>query len=551
MDGDNRQLELGSSILRRYGALETERASWITHWRELSEYVQPRMARFLVTDRNRGIKANRKILNNRATRSHRICSSGMMSGVTNPAQAWFRLSINGDAADVDLSIREWLDDVTQLMLLAMSQSNLYSALQTTYDAETLFGTAALGVFEDEKDLFRAEAYPIGSYVLANNSKGQVDTFGRKYQLAVRQLVQEFGLEACSESVQQQWRNGNRDAWVDVLHFIEPNVGRNPDKLTAQHKAFRSVYAEPAELSKGKFLRISGFDEFPVMAPRWRVTGEDVYGTSPGMEALGDIKELQYNEGKKKQAYALQVEPPVLVGHSLMNPDFAPGGVNRVADASIGSGARAAYEVNFDTSGVRADIEAIEQRIASTFFEDVFMAITNIQKANTREIEIQQRVQERMMQMGPVLQQNNRDLYQPLIDRIFNIMWRRGALPEPPEELEGAQIKVEYVSILQQAQRSSGTSDIEQFFAFVGNGTQLYPNMGDAIDPDKLVDTYAEKRGIPPDILTSREERQAAREQRAQQAQMQQLASMAQPAQQLTQAAKNMAEMPQGMSLAPQ
>lgn len=545
VDAEARHLELGKSIYRRYCALETERASWIPHWRDLGDYVQPRQARFLVTDRNKGSKVNHKILNNKATRSHRICSSGMMSGVTNPAQQWFRLSVNDDAAAVGLDVREWLDDVTQLMLQAMAQSNLYTALQAVYDSETLFGTAAMGIYEDDETLFRAECYPIGSYVLANNNRGQVDTFGRKYQLTVRQLVQEFGLDACSESVRNLWRNGNQDAWIEVLHFVEPNVGRNPDRMSATHKAFRSVYGEPGELSKGKLLRHSGFDEFPVVVARWRVTGEDVYGWSPGMDALGDIKELQYNERKKKQAYALQVEPPVLIAQSLTNPDLTPGGVNRVADASLNSGARALYQVQFDVSGLREDNAAIEDRIAAAFFEDVFMAITNIQHANTREIEIQQRVQERMMQMGPVLQQNNSDLYKPLIDRIFALMWRRGALPPPPDKLEGRSLKVEYVSVLQQAQRSSGTSDIEQFFSFVGNGSQLYPNMGDAIDPDKLVDTYAEKRGIPPDILTSQEERDAARQQRAQRQQMDQLAQMAQPAQQLTQAAKNMAEMPQG------
>jgi hypothetical protein len=545
METDNSQCELGQSIQRRFSALETERSSWIPHWRELSEFVQPRQARFLVTDRNKGNKVNRRILNNKATRSHRICSSGMMSGVTNPAQQWFRLSVNGDAATVGLEVREWLDDVTQLMLQAMAQSNLYTALQIAYDSETLFGTAAVGVFEDDETLFRAECYPIGSYVLANNNKGRVDTFGRKYQLTVRQVVQEFGIEQCSDSTAKMWRDGNQDTWVDVLHFIEPNRGRNTQSKLARNKPYRSIYAEPSELSKGAFLRISGFDEFPVMAARWWVTGEDVYGGSPGMNALGDIKELQYNEGKKKRAFALQVEPPVVVPMDAGDIDLAPGGVSRVASTGANAQVRAAYEVNFDTAGVRTDIEAIEQRIASAFYEDVFQAITNIQRANTREIEIQERVQERMMQMGPVLQQNNSDLYGPLIDRIFAIMWRRGALPEPPEDVQGYPLKVEYTSILQQAQRSSGTDDIEQFFSFIGNGSQLYPTMGDAVNPDKLVDTYAEKRGISPDILTSQEERDAMRQQREQQNQMQQLAQMAQPAQQLTQATKNMAELPQG------
>ena len=38
----------------RRGSLELERSSFISHWRELADYIAPRRGRFERTDRNRG-----------------------------------------------------------------------------------------------------------------------------------------------------------------------------------------------------------------------------------------------------------------------------------------------------------------------------------------------------------------------------------------------------------------------------------------------------------------------------------------------------------------
>lgn len=539
-------LPLAQQMLSRLGRLKSERSSWDPHWRELDEYVQPRTSRFLCSDRNQGGKANQKILNNAATLAHIQLASGLKSGLTNPAQPWLKLAPADPILAQVYDVQIWLDDTTQRVLSAFARSNFYTQMDLVYESLGLPGIGALGIYEDEDDDIRCEFYPIGSYYAACSRSTRIDTFYRETQKTVIEMVSEYGLEQCSTSVREMYRNNNLDATVKVVHVVEPNIGRARDSDLAKDKAWRSYWFEPAEAAKDRFLKKSGFDEFPIMCPRWRQVGNEPYGRSPAMDALGDIKELQYHERKKKQAIAKMVDPPMVAPTSLRNgrASLVPGDITYVDTNSANDGFRPAYQVQFDVADVRAEIDAIENRIRRAFFNDVFMAITNIQRGNMREIEVQERVQERMMQMGPILNRLNDELLDPAVDRVFAILSRRGKLLPPPPELEGADLKIEYVSILQQAQRQAGLVDLQTFMAILGNVASIFGQ--DALDvtsPDQVMDAAANKLGIERSILTSADQRQSAREARAQQAQMQQLAAMAQPAQQLTQAAKNIAEMP--------
>jgi phytoene dehydrogenase-like protein len=84
------------------------------------------------------------------------------------------------------------------------------------------------------------------------------------------------------------------------------------------------------------------------------------------------------------------------------------------------------------------------------------------------------------------------------------MLRVGLIPEPPPELEGQDIKVEYISILAQAQKMVGTIAIEQVCSFVTQLAAVDSSVLDKIDWDEAVETYAEMIGIPARILRSAE-----------------------------------------------
>lgn len=141
-------------------------------------------------------------------------------------------------------------------------------------------------------------------------------------------------------------------------------------------------------------------------------------------------------------------------------------------------------------------------------------------------EVQERHEEKLLMLGPVLEGLIDDLLDPVIDRVFNVMVEdpRGLIPPPPDELSGMDLKVEYISVLAQAQRAVGISGIERLWGFAGQVAQMDPSVLDKLDADQTIDEYASMAGVSPSMIVPDEQVEEVRQQRAaQQAQMQQMA----------------------------
>jgi hypothetical protein len=517
--------------LRRYQALKGERTSWLEHWRELCDYIQPRKGRFLSSDQhNAGGKKNTHIINSVATWAARTLASGMMAGITSPARPWFRLT----TPDPDLAefgaVKDWLFLCEERLRLTFQRSNIYNALHQVYADLGTPGTSVLIVEDDPEDVIRGYVLPIGSYALANSARMRVDTIYRELSMTAAQLVEQFGLERCSDAVKNAYRDGQVDQRFDVLHIIEPD--RNARTGGAGPGAFpiRSCWVEAKAGDTQRPLRESGFEEFPAMCPRWSVTGEDVYGSSPAMEAIGDIRALQVLERKKGQMVAKIVDPPMRAPRALMNQhaSLLPGDVTFVDALGPGQTYAPAMEIPpAAIAVVGAEIREHEARIKTAFFADLWLSLTQGDAGQMTAREVVERHEEKMLQLGPVMERLTDELLDPLIDRAFGILLRNGDLPPPPEELLGMELRVEYLSILAQAQKLVGTSAVERLASFVGNLAGVRPEVLDKVDFDEMVDAYGGMLGVPPQLIRPDEDVAELRQARAQaQAQAEQAQAMA-------------------------
>lgn len=507
--------------------LELERSSFLSHWRELGEYILPRRPRFEVTDVNKGDKRNQKINDSTATLASRTLRSGMMAGVTSPARPWFRLTTpDPDMAEYG-SIKNWLAIVQQRMSTSFLRSNLYNTLPVAYGDLGVFGTAPLFIQEDFKDVLRTTSFPIGSYMIAKDYRGVVNTFIREFRMTVRQLVEEFGEKVngkyswdnFSLTVKNLYDNGQYEQWVDVVHAVYPNDEYIPDRLEAKFKKYSSCYYERGSYGYGnssqidtqhiggldtnKFLRESGFDYFPVLCPRWEVTGEDVYGTDcPGMTALPDIKQLQTGEKRLAQAIEKMVNPPFIAPTALKNSKVSilPGDITYADQRDGMQGMRPAHEVSLSINEMENKQAQVRNRIQRAFYEDLFLMLANDTRSNITAREIEERHEEKLLALGPVLEQLNQDLLDPLIDIAFDIHVRQGQIPPPPPELQGETLKVEYISIMAQAQKLVGITGVERFTGYVGSLAAINPEILDKVDMDQAVDVYADMTSIPPSMV---------------------------------------------------
>lgn len=518
---------LKEQLQKQQAQLTNDRSSFDPHWRELSDFINPRGSRFLVTDVNRDDRRNTKIVDPTATLAARTLSSGMMSGITSPARPWFKLATpDPDMMDYG-PVKLWLEVVQRRMNEVFNKSNIYQSLPLLYASLGNYSTGAMAVLEDDSDVIRTMMFPIGSYYMANSARGSVDTCFRKFSMTVRQLVMEFGLNNVSDSVKGMWDSGNYESWIEVIHAVYPNIDRDTAKLNSKNKPVKSVYYEVGGDSD-KLLRESGFDEFPIMAPRWEVNGEDVYGSScPGMIALGQVKALQLEQKRKSQLIDKATNPPMVGPSSLRNQrvSLLPGDITYIDQVTGQDGFKPAYLVNPNTADLLADIQDTRQIINSAYFVDLFMMLQNI---NTRSMPVEAVIEmkeEKLLMLGPVLERLNDECLNPLIDRTFSIMARKNLLPPPPDVLQGMPLRIEYISVMAQAQKSIGLSSLANTVQFIGQLAAAKPEALDKLNVDQAIDTFADMSGVSATVILPQEQVVQIRQQRAQQQQQQQAMQM--------------------------
>ena len=524
---------LRQRLNKRREALKTEREDWRDHWQELGDFVLPRRLRFSDRDdkHQRGKKLNSRIVDSTATFALRTLVSGLMTGVTSPSRPWFKLNPRARGLSEDPEVSRWLHAVTLLMRDIFAASNVYNALTVAYEDLGLIGTTALYIEPDFDDVIRLRPMPVGSYYLAAGANGLVDTCYRDLRMTVAQMVEEFGLQACSASVQSHWRNRELDHEYDVVHAVEPRRDRNPVAGDARNKRWLSVYYEPGG-EGDKLLRESGFDSFPVLAPRWYVTGNDVYGRSPAMDVLGDIKQLQETQKRKGQAIQKQVNPPLQGGPAYSNHHVSllPGAINILADGDLQRGGlRSVYDVRLSLNDLRQDIAETQESVRRGLFADLFRMISNMERSGVTATEIAERRAEKSLGLGPVLERLQNELLEPLVERTFEIAADVGILPEPPEVLDGVDLKVELTSVLSRDQQIDGIVGLERFVGFSNGLGQVDPGAGMKANLPQAVDEMAELLGVSPSVVRSDEEVAAMQQAQAQRQQQQEQMAMAQQA----------------------
>jgi hypothetical protein len=291
-----------------------------------------------------------------------------------------------------------------------------------------------------------------------------------------------------------------------------------------------------------FLRESGFEQFPALVPRWATAGGDIYGNSPGMEALGDIKQLQHEQLRKAQAIDYQTKPPLQVPVSMKNRDVEtlPGGISFVDGAS--AGIKTAFEVNLNLQYLLNDIQDCRERVRGAFYADMFLMLAGQPNTRMTATEVAERHEEKLLMLGPVLERLHNELLDPLVDITFTRMLQAGIIPPAPEELQGMDLNVEFVSMLAQAQRAIGTNSVDRFVGNLGTIAQMKPDILDKFDSDQWADIYADMLGVDPSLIIADKEVAAIRTARNQaMAAKEQAAAL----QQTSQSVKNMAQAPTG------
>lgn len=525
-------------MLTRNGQLKAERATWFYHWEMITMYMLPRNGRYFRQDHNRGWRRNWAIYDNCASRALEILAAGLMGGLTSPARPWFRLGTPDPDLNKRLAVKIWLHDVRDLILRVFQKSNTYRALHEMYRELGAFGTASSFMADNFDTVIHHNVLTAGEYCIAEDWNGKVCTLYREFERQVSDIVKYFGYNNCSNEVRRLFDAGSLEVWIPMIHAVEPRADREIGKPGAKNMPWKSVYFEIGG-DQEKMLRESGFKEYPALSPRWAVAGGDIYGNSPGMECLGDTKQLQQEQLRKAQGIDYQTNPPLQVPTLLKNRDVdrLPGGTTYFDGNAIGGGIKSLFDVNLDLQYLLEDIQDVRGRINASFYVDLFrMVSANPGEEKMTATQIAEMHSEKIMALGPVLERLDNELIQPLVERTFVRLLEAGALPPPPPELHGQQLNIELISMLAQAQKAINTNAIDRFTANMIQLAQTKPDILDKFDEDSWMDIYSDLLGVNPELIVADSKVAAVRKQKAQaqaaQAQAEHASQMADTAQKL-------------------
>lgn len=507
----------------------------MTQWLEISEHITPSRGRFLIgKNRNESRSRWNRIVDSSAVRAANILAAGLMSGMTDPSSQWFALTTGTPNLDEAQAVKVWLDQVQRIMEMAFTRTNTYQALHQGWRDVGTYGVMAMVIAEDDREVFHCYPLSVGEYAIGVDDRGVPDTLYRRFTMTAAQLVARFGRSKLSADVLRNFDAGQVDHEYKLIHAIEPRFDRQYGKRDSRNMPWRSVIIQiDSDGTKDGILEESGFNEFPCVVGRWGASASDVYSEeSPGMVALGDVRQLQHEQKQKGNSIDYIVNPPLIMPTAARDneDDFEPGGRIYLDAPAQKDAVQSAWQVQMDINALRQDIAEVQQRINQAFSVDMFLMLSGQQMGKMTATEVAERHEEKLMMLGPVLSRLNNEVLKPLIERTFSILYRAGQLPPAPPELAGVELSIEYTSMLARSQRAIRANSLDQFLQRIGQVAQFDPNVLAKIDSFRIVDEYADYLSVAPSVVVPTEQAQQKIEAQ-QQAQQQ-----AQQAEQMQQAA---------------
>lgn len=485
------------SILSGFDYAKADRQTVESTWNDVMYYVMPRK-RDIQSDKTKGEKDPYDVYDDTAIQSNIILAAGLSGYMTNAAQRWFELRSRNEKIMEEKGVRSYFNECSEIMYSSFSNSNFYEQIHELYLDLGAVGTASIYEEEDEKTDVRFYArHPKEIYIIEND-KGDVDIVYRSFKMTAWAAYNFFGKDKCGASVLKAIESNKYTEEFDYVQYICPRHERQAGKKDSLNKPVASYWVSCKDQ---KISKESGYDEFPYAVTRFYKNSNETYGYSSGIAAYSNIRMINRMMEYYIKGGELSLWPAFLAEHdSMMNTFSMKSGAMNYQRAPLSQGAQIQpiqtntnYQIGIDF------INRVEDKIKSAFFADLFLLLTN--SANMTATEVIERTQEKMLLLGPVLGRLQNELLSPIIYRSFNILARRGKLPDPPPALlENPTYDVVYVSPLAKAQRAVQAKDMTTFLTIVSQMAQVIPDVLDNVDGDVVVKKLNKIYSVDPDIL---------------------------------------------------
>lgn len=489
-------------IIKKLEKLKSERAIWNSHYQELATYIAPTKDDFL-GPRISGEKKATQITDNTGMYCSELLAGALHSLLTNPSEIFFMLTTGDEEIDDDDQVRRWLQRSSTKIRNVFNNSNFQTETHEIYIDETAFGTACMTIEEDDDMICRFSARPLQRTYLVEDHMGRVIEVYRTWCADAAKAALQFGLENLPEKIQDAFKKG-QDTEFEFVNCVYKNVDYG-DKKKKYRYPWISQYIN---IEYKKQVKLSGFYENPNVTPRWMKRTGEVYGRSPGMTALPEVKMLNIMTETTLRGAQKVVDPPLQAPDDgfVMPIITRPAGLNYYR-----AGTQDFIKPIFNDARIDFGFESMQyktRKVKEAFYVDQLrLEQGGPQKTAT---EIMQLAEDSMRFLGPMLARQKEEFLVPTIARVMGIMDRRGMFDTPPAKLvqlakDGKQLEVKYSSLVAQSQRVSEGQNILRTMQASEPFITLDPNAADVFDADKTVKKIARIYNYPQDCIRNEDE----------------------------------------------
>jgi hypothetical protein len=494
--------KVAEEIIRRDSERRSSRATWEVLWQSIARYCLPNEASFM-EQVNPGQDRMRWVLDSTAPRALEMFGSFLHTLLNSPTSQWIKFGIEGTSELAwSPAVRAYLEalDRKVMALLSAPMADIYSQLHQTYLNLGAFGTAVMYMDTVNRQL-RIRTYHLDDCTIEEGEDETIDSLSRQRTQSKRAALQRFDAEKLGRAFANlnDEKLSTKDRYVHaVFPATDPIVEQLPKRRTARGSAYYSAWVLDGE--EKKVLEYGSYNTFPYMVPRWYKARGEIYGRSPAMTAMPDIRMVNRMSDTILRGAEKIVDPPLVVPDgAIVSPvRLYPGGLTFVE-----GGAEIKSLIPPGTSRIETGNQLLiarQQAIKEAFFTPLFVTPDSPVKTATQ---VMQEVDERNRALSPMLVRMQSELFSRIAMRALDILAAAGQLPLPPAELQNTgALKLEYVSPLIASQKQLEGLALARTFEQMSFWAQVDQGFFDWIDTDKVAQRIPLANGVDATFIKS-------------------------------------------------
>ena len=521
-------------VLTRYESAKSARSQLNQVFEEIAEVLSPERVGF--TTSNYGNRRSIKIYDTTPIVSKRAlvnAISGMLRPKSTKGGKWFDIVPEDEDLLKEPEVKEWVEAAEDVLWRHMynPDSRFISALGEIDDDLVTFGTGYgfVSIRPDMRGLYYKAFHPKQMYLEVDGLNEISGVYVRE-MLTPGQAAEMFGEENLGAKTRERLRNTSkhkREERSEFVWWVSRRYDFDPASRSNKDMPYISLVID---VDSEHEVEESGYMDMPFIIPRWSTMSRDSsgYGRGPGLMALPDV--LTLNQMGKTMLRALHraVEPTwLLPSDSMVNaPQLRPGGVSYYdAKAIRNLGLSKPFQQMDSTANIPWGLDAqakAREGIMAVFFKNILNLPVDAPQMTATEV--LERRESFVREIGSVFGSLESSYTNPLVERSFNILLRKGAFGPPeaiPQPLQGAEVQFRFASPVEKAKRQIEEAGVGTAMDRILQIGQLKPEILDQFDFSAYGKFIADSNDFPLELMKDEADVEAMRAQQAQQQMMQQ------------------------------